>query len=85
MRTWTDTGLQLHDRERAGREGHNWTTRDEIERRIDLLEWHPVTPGVTIRLPHSPGVAIESCIDELGLRRVVAGHVRFEATQGMAE
>jgi hypothetical protein len=70
--TWLPIGEQLLDRDRATREGHNWTTRDEIEKGIARLEWVDRPESGIINGPMSPVLGIGAAIDQLDLRRVVA-------------
>lgn len=67
VRTWTDTGEQLHDRVRAAAEGHNWLTRDELAAAIAALEWEE--PGT---FPGMAGLAIKAVINDVPLRAVTA-------------
>ena len=70
-RTWTKTGGQLFDAERATREGHNYATgREAVEAGIDGLTWVEVPAEGELRLPFTPGEGIKAVIAQLDLRAV---------------
>ena len=67
-RTWTDTGAQLYDPDRAEREGHRHTARRLIVEAIDRLHWTSTVHDRTV--PAMAGLAINTLIDELALPKV---------------
>jgi hypothetical protein len=68
-RDWLDLGAEYHEGE-TGRFGQS---RPRVEAAIAALTWKPVPAGADgMRLPMSPGLAIEACIEQLKLPKVSA-------------
>lgn len=70
-RDWMTGNLdQLTDVEASERAGHNWTTRDAIERAVTAVRWDDVPDGGGLTWPMSPALAIQAAISDLRLPNV---------------
>jgi hypothetical protein len=70
-RTWTETGAQLFDAERANREGHGYAAgQNAVAAAIDALSWVEIPPSGSLDVPFTPGHGIQTMLTELGLRGV---------------
>lgn len=83
-RVWTEIGKELLDVDGSQQHGHNWTTREHIEKGIAALTedglWCEATND--LELPMSPGLGIAECIKQFKLPKVsqiaIGGVVCFD-------